>query len=192
MGDEYFFSVQGVAIASAAFTDNDLAPLEVAHELRTLRLPNTHVTDAGLKRLCKLTDLATLELMLTDVTDHGLQYLKVFTKLQDLNLIDTEVTDEGLSYLPHFPHLERLWIGKYDIQGQKEQPISDITDSGLSHIARQTNLKTLVLRNTKVTREGIERLKSAIPGVRIEKGRASRPDRRGDRFVEAESRWVPE
>jgi hypothetical protein len=65
MGDEYFFSVQGVAIASAAFTDNDLAPLEVSHELRTLRLSDTHVTDAGLERLCNLTNLAALELRRT-------------------------------------------------------------------------------------------------------------------------------
>jgi hypothetical protein len=192
MGDEYFSSVQGVAIASVAFTDDDLAPLEVSHELRTLRLSDTQVSDAGLKRLCNLTNLAALELRRTDVTDDGLQYLKAFTKLQDLNLVDTEVTDKGLSYLPHFPELERLWIGKYDILGETEQPISDITEAGLCHIARQTNLRTLVLRNTKVTPEGIERLKRALPGLRINAGRASRANRRGNRFVEAESRSGPE
>jgi hypothetical protein len=68
VGDEYFFRAQGVVIASDLFGDADLAPLENLHRLRILRLPYTHLTDAGLKRLGGLGNLTTLELKLTDVT----------------------------------------------------------------------------------------------------------------------------
>jgi hypothetical protein len=192
LGDEYFFRVQGIAIASGAFRDNDLAPLEGLHGLRGLTLTNTHVTDAGLKRLAGLGNLTTLELKLTDVTDDGMQYLKAYSQLEDLNLIDTEITDKGLSSLPYFPKLYRLWIGKSNIQGEKEQPVSDITDAGLSAIERQSNLKRLVLYNAKITPEGIARLKSALPGLNVQISVTSRPNRRGDRFIESQQRWVPE
>ena len=192
MGDEYFFSVIGVAIASAKFTDADLWSLERGYEIHTLRLTDTHVSDTGLERLRHLTNLTTLELKRTDITDEGLRSLKRFANLQDLNLVDTEITDEGLAHVTDLQQLERLWIGKLDVQGVKDRQISEITDAGLSNIERLKKLKTLVLRNTRITSEEIDRLRRARPALRIDTGHGSRPNRRGNRFIEAESRWVPE
>ena len=119
-------------------------------------------------------------------------YLKAYPQLEELDLVDTEITDKGLCSLPYFPKLYRLWIGKYNVRGEQEQRVSDITDAGLSAIERQTNLKRLVLYNAKVTPQGIAKLKSALPGLNVQTSSPSRLNRHGVRYIESEERWVPE
>ena len=109
----------------------------------------------------------------------GMPYLKAYPQLEELDLVDTEITDKGLCSLPYFPKLYRLWIGKYNVRGEQEQRVSDITDAGLSAIERQTNLKRLVLYNAKVTPQGIAKLKSALPGLNVQTSSPSRLNRHG-------------
>ncbi len=42
-----------------------------------------------------------------------------------------------------------------------------ITDRGLPHLEGLKKLKTLDLKDTKVTATGVERLRKALPGARI-------------------------
>ena len=42
-----------------------------------------------------------------------------------------------------------------------------VTDSGLIHLSRQTNLEDLLMGDTQITDGNIEKLKKALPRTRI-------------------------
>jgi hypothetical protein len=49
-------------------------------------MPNTHITDAGMKELGKLISLTMLDLNHTQITDAGLKEIKQLKQLSDLEL----------------------------------------------------------------------------------------------------------
>jgi hypothetical protein len=44
---------------------------------------------------------------------------------------------------------------------------TDVTDAGLAHLEKLTDLKSLFLDNTNVTSEGVEKLQRALPNCQI-------------------------
>ena len=194
MGDEYFLTVDGVAIGSQYLTDDDLTVFQDLTRLRVLRLSNGQLTDRGLEKLTNLSNLTDLDLNFTLISDAGMPHLSRLTNLKELSLKSTNVTDAGLPYLLDMRKLEKLRLGHYNLKGRDadEQPVSNITDDGLSCLAGLRNLKMLVLLNTKATPEGLQRLKDAIPNLTIQAGAGYMPESRGSRFIKEERRWVKE
>ena len=93
----------------------------------------------------------------TGVTDAGLVFIKSCTKLNRLYLGGDAISDAGREF-KGLTHLFELCL-----RG------TQVTDAGLDHLKGLTALSRLDLSETRVTAEGIKKLKKALPkcGVNI-------------------------
>ena len=157
MGDEYFFTVDGVEFGNSKVDDTSLSAIKQFTNLTRLTLADTEITDAGLEHIKDLTDLEVLKFYpARRVTDAGMAHLKGLKNLRTLILLGTKMTDAGLAHIEGLTTLGHLNVNS----GQ-------ITDRGLVRVESLTNLKVLVLNNTEVSGEGIKRLQKALPSCAI-------------------------
>jgi Leucine Rich repeat len=104
--------------------DDDLRHLEGLQEkLRRVNLSRTHITDAGLARLCAMRRLEQLRLASPNVHDEGLKNLQGLKNLRFLHLISTPITDAGLDQLHTLTSLESLYLDD-----------TKVTDEGLGRL----------------------------------------------------------
>ncbi len=103
----------------------------------------------------------------TKVTDNHLEKLKVFPKLRSLGVNNTAITDDGV---------EHLKTSDKSLEHVKELPElrilvvcgNPVTDSGLEQLKGMTNLKHVYIYATKITSNGAKKLRTALPGAKIE------------------------
>lgn len=162
--------------------DMELADIGQLTELGGLYLDETKVTDAGLQHLENMKGLIALGLRKTSITKcpplskmSQLQNLDLgFTQVEQvdtsglrslvsLNLRATRINDKTLANLSPLPNLESL-----DIAGSLGEP-PRITDEGLAHLrkSKYPKLKTVYLYDTKVSPDGVARLKAEFPGIKV-------------------------
>lgn len=147
-----------IVLSFTPFTDVGLKELRNLENLTALKLIHTQITDAGLTHLRDLKNLATLDLSETPITDTGLKELRELKNLRDLGLRDTKITDAGLKELSTFKNVARLGIRN-----------TRVTDAGLIYLIRLTNLQYVRIHGTQVTSAGVDTLKSAFPGLEIDR-----------------------
>ncbi len=91
--------------------DECLKWLAHSHELASINLYFTPITDDGLRYLRAFPKLEVLCIDGGLLTDAGLQYLAEIPTLRELCLIECpNLSDEGISWLPDLPELESLAI----------------------------------------------------------------------------------
>ena len=102
-------------------------------------------------------------------------------KLRDLDLYGSPIDDAGCQLLPkYFPHLDSLDLRKSKITDMALESIADlpelnllildrtaISNAGLAKLGRLSRLRHLSVTNTGVDQEGIDALKTAIPGLNV-------------------------
>jgi WD40 repeat protein len=140
-------------------SDNALVHLKGITTLNGLILGGSRarITDTGLANLSGLVNLESLFLDGTQVTNGGLKHLRGMTKLRTLELNHLKgVTDEGLAELSVLSNLNRLSL-----------PGTGVSDAGLAHLCRIKTLTSVYLNRTKVTAEGVKRLKASLPSCRV-------------------------
>lgn len=94
-------------LSSTSITDQSVAMLAPAENLRMIRLSETGITDASLDTLAELTTLESVNLYGTSVTDEGVKKLTALPNLKRLYLWQTEVTPEAIEELKKaLPELE--------------------------------------------------------------------------------------
>lgn len=142
-------SLVTVSFSSEKIRDEDLVHVQRLENIKTLYLPNTSVTDAGLRdHVSKMKTLVNLYLVGSKVTEDGLQYLLELDKLKVLYIGDLPIGDEVLETIAQLDGLVGLSLDR-----------TQITDEGISqHIATMPNISMLFLRGTKVTDEGLSSL----------------------------------
>ena len=150
--------IVAVDLKGTEFDDKAAIHLAVLKDVRSINLSETKVTDAGLVHLAKLPNIRRLFLYGTKVTDKGLPHLKGLVSLETLCLDETRVSDEGLSNLSGLVALEVLHL-------RSRLPVSD---RSIPLIIRFEKLRELKGEGTKITPEGLERLKRKLPDCRIE------------------------
>ena len=106
------------------------------------------VTDAGVSHLSGLANLQTLHLSYSQIGDESLRVLSKLPRLQELAAPGSRFTDRGLAYLKDATGLEQLSVGN----------ARKITDAGMIHLGRLTNLTSLDLENAEITDHGLEQL----------------------------------
>jgi len=115
-------------------------------------------TDEELRLLLRPKGIFKLTVESQNVTSAGLQTVAKLEGLEQL-LLDVNVDPEGLGVLGECQSLKSL-----NLYGE------DITDASLHFLADIATLKEVAIgTNTKVTRQGIERLKSARSDLKIRK-----------------------
>lgn len=148
-------------LAASSVTDSGLAHVGKLTKLEQLILGYTGITEAGLKNLEGLNALKFLDLAGVDLSREGLIQLQSLSSLGGLNLSQTSITDDDLEPLTGLETLTMLMLGHNEI---------GISDAGLEHLKRLTNLEHLSLQGTKVTEAGIHELKEALPDCDIQSG----------------------
>lgn len=136
-------------------TDDDLVPLGGVVNLRGLSINSRSITNVGLAHLGGLTGLRRLFLAGAQIDD--LAPIRHLVGLEYLGIPLTRVTDAGLAPVANFPRLDMIAMGSN----------ANLTDHGLRHLAGLKRLRTLHIRNTMLTDEGIAALRKALPQVRI-------------------------
>jgi internalin A len=163
----HFNRVRDLNLASSKFDDRGVAELiEMGHHLVRLNLAATAVTDDGMERLSFLRGLEVLDLSQTKITGAGLRYLP--SGLKRLNLSGAPLADASLGHLEPLNVLEELDLS--------ETPISDEALPHIRTMAEAQGMKMgsrrfmeLNLHKTQVSDKGIEALKRALPGLRVER-----------------------
>jgi beta-lactamase regulating signal transducer with metallopeptidase domain/Leucine-rich repeat (LRR) protein len=153
--------------AMSDITDNGLANLTKLRSLKKLQIGSSQVTDKGLSYLSQIKTLERLDLPQRDqrITDIGFAHLGKLPNLKILHVSRAHYadpkknkeyyTDKGLAELAKCRSLEELSIGSIGI-----------TDAGMEHIAKLTNLKMLNLFGCdNVTNAGLAKL-TALKSLR--------------------------
>jgi hypothetical protein len=154
-----FDGLRQVALWGTNITDRGLAKLEGCPDLHYLTLwRNKSITDEGIKSITQLRKLHTLEIYGPTLSDAGLAHISDLPNLKELLLIDPipGITDSGLKHISQMTSLTMLIV-----EGR------DVTDQGVHHLAKLVNLQELALTGTKVTSDGVQRLKAALPGCQV-------------------------
>ena len=172
-------------VHDSSVSNDDLEHLAGLREVEWLDLSSTRattaqkprITDAGLKHLTQWTRLRTLNLHGNPITDAGLAHLQLLPRLERLQLGGTRVTGEGLRRLSHLKWL-RLdaapitddglrYVASLTNLGQLYLDGTSVSDAGLKHLHGLTRLRVLNLHGTRVTAEGVARLRLALPFVAV-------------------------
>ncbi len=88
-----------VDLSATKVTDQAVAQLASAKNLRLIRLAETGITDAAIDTLLKLPSLESINLYGTKVTDAGVSKLSSMPNLKNLYLWETAVTPEAVKAL---------------------------------------------------------------------------------------------
>ena len=140
-------------------SDEGVGHLRRLKHLRSLSLPTSLLTDAGMAYLGEMTQLEELaigngngrvvprepangtldESIVANVTDAGLKRLQALRELRSLTLFGTRITDDGLESLKQFIHLR-----KHNIRLLK----GGVTERGLAHLKNVPSLRDLAIEDS--------------------------------------------
>jgi len=116
------------------------------------------VNRAFLQLLPKMSKLNHVNFYLARLDTDDIPLIASAPKLEIADLVDTGISDAGLA---HLAKADKLW----QVNVEKNP---GVTDAGLDSLAKLPKLKHVLLRGTKVTAAGIDRLKKSLPRCRIE------------------------
>lgn len=142
-------------LAGSNISDRGIEVLHKAPHMAVLELSHTNVTGASLRVIGGLKELEGLFLRYVVVMDDDLIHLKG-SDLRVLDLAGTLVTDAGLQHLLAVPELEHLFLDD-----------AAVTDRGLAIVQKMANLRSLRVRGTAVTAQGVLALKAARSDIEI-------------------------
>lgn len=94
-------------LSATSLTDDSVALLAAAKELKMVRLSETEISDEALETLAKMPSLESINLYGTRVTDAGVKKLKILPNLKRLYLWQTDVSQGVITELEEaLPELE--------------------------------------------------------------------------------------
>lgn len=114
------------------------------------------VDDADLRVLSGNEKLVAINLYRTRVSDSGVAALAECPSLFAVDLSRTRVTDEAIEDLARLPELKSLRLFG-----------ASITDGAIESLSEMKYLAELYLNDTRVTPEGLARLKAALPETEV-------------------------
>jgi len=135
----------------------DNAPLQKFTGLRKLYLRDTRISDLTLARkLGSMRSLEVLDLARTRISNAGIAGLAQLTALRELDLAYAQLDDEGFAKLGALTLLEKLNLDS-----------THLTDVSIGALAGYSKLRQLDLYHSLVTRQGVDKLRAATPGLRV-------------------------
>jgi hypothetical protein len=130
--------------------------LKQLSKLESLSLIDSQFGNSEAEKLKEMPNLKTLFLYNSAIGDEGLAQLRHLNNLEMLGLGGTKVTDQGIAYISVLPKIKYLSAND-----------TVISDSSIESFAKMSSLRELELYKTHVTREGIGRMRKAMPHCKI-------------------------
>lgn len=137
-------------------SDSDFEHIPAWPNLEELDLSDSKITDEGLKHIRLFPKLKKLSLAFSDISDRGMKVLSQLPELESLNLHRTSITDIGVEELTKANHLQVLHLSQ-----------TFVINACLEDVAKMKSLRIVTLSNTKVSVEGITKLKTLRPDLEI-------------------------
>jgi serine/threonine protein kinase/Leucine-rich repeat (LRR) protein len=146
-----------------SFKTSDLTATGVEHltalkSLGSLRLVGcSSLNDASLSPLTRFPCLHTLDLSRSSVTDSGLVHIGRHPGLQSVTLDGCrQITSEGVKHLAEMPMLRML-----------DMRLTSLDDTAAAPLRQISSLRLLDLRNSGMTRVGVEEIQRGLPRCAI-------------------------
>jgi hypothetical protein len=139
--------------------DDRLKHLRGSAKLAYLALPRNEIDGPGLEHLAKLK-LKKLGLEFNNISDKTLPHLSQLITVENLALSYCRgVTDKGIQSgtLQKMTNLKQLGL-----RGMKL-----VTDASLDDLVKFGHLEHITIRETKISTEGVEKLKKAMPKTEV-------------------------
>ncbi|MEO1997722.1 MAG: hypothetical protein ABGZ17_20865 [Planctomycetaceae bacterium] len=175
--------LRSLSLSTCVLSRDGLRPLTRLHSLRFLSLVDTPLGQINSGQISQLTGLVELNLAGTAITDAGIDGLGAFRRLETLNLTDTQVTLNGLFQHGRLPRLKNLSLDRTpagDTSGavlQRAVHLEHLSLNGTSigdrivdDLIQLKSLNRLSVLNTRLTEDGIERIKVALPDCELHYG----------------------
>ena len=145
-----------ISVARSDVTDDDLAVISSAKQLRKLDLYGTNISDAGLVHVSKLGNLDSLNLGFCHrLTNESVDSIVKLKRLKYLNLgFCRRISDAALERLGALTELETLNLS-----------LTSVGDNSLKQISMLKKLDALDLDGTAITNEGLKPL-TTLPRLR--------------------------
>ena len=135
-------------------TDEGLAKLASLQRLEDLNLGDTKITGTGFANV-KFTSLKKLSFReCNKLTVDGFKQIVKCQNLEKLNLIKSNIEDPFLQEIAKLPRLKTLWVDH-----------TKVTNAGLPYLNSMAQLKSLEIRGTAITREGMLQLWKHLPDL---------------------------
>jgi Leucine-rich repeat (LRR) protein len=172
--------LEEVNLEGCQVTDAGLANLKGLTNLTFLELSSTPLTNAGLLHFQSHRRLKQLWLEQTQISDVSLPLIVQNRGLTHLDLAGTQVTDQGCAHLAGLTHLEMLSIHSTGITTNVTPTLKQLPKLKYLYLMRTSigddavpdlgclKLQQLDIRFTKITPDGYEKLKQALPNCNIE------------------------
>jgi hypothetical protein len=162
------------------FREVSLERIHALPHLRRLSLHGENIDDA-LAQLQDLPHLLTMEIESRDQSTHWLKRLPKFNSLETLQISGGRRAGFDLSPVAELAHLRNLSLSIYRLTDEDLETLgklrelatlslrlsTDITDASIPFLTDQTSLKTLDITHTKITDQGVDRLRTALPAVEV-------------------------
>jgi hypothetical protein len=162
------------------FDDEVVATVKQMKTVDVLWLNNCPITNAGVAQLKEMPQLKSVWLNTQQLSDDIWESLAQLPKLESLTVFSTpNLIGRGIAKLSALP-LAKLELSGADYSDYVLREVAmlplleglsihdvPISDLGLAHLAG-TALTSVELRRTQVTREGVEKLRKALPQCKIE------------------------
>lgn len=144
------------ARGAATVTDEGLAALAGCSHVRGIDMQGANAGTAGLAHLRGLASLEFLAIV-PNFDDAGVAVFDNCANLRTFWAGGTKVTDAGIARLRGRAQLRVVRVSD-----------TELSDAGLAHLKECPALDYLFIRNTKVTRDGVEDFARAKPKCKIE------------------------
>jgi len=148
-------TVDELHLLDCGLKDDRLEHLRGSPKLTYLALERNEIDGPGLEHLAKLK-LTKLGLEFNNISDKTLHHLLQLTSVEDLALSYCRgVTDQGIQSgtLQKMIHLKRLGL----------RGLTQVTDATLDDLVKFSHLDHITIRETKISLDGVERMKKTMP-----------------------------
>ncbi len=125
----------------------------------SFRTASSGMPAEAFEQLRQLATLSELDLGGAKITDEQLAHVADLANLTALNLSQTEIGDAGLDHLAKLQKLSSL-----NLFGTR------ISDAGVAKLSQLNHLQRLYVAGTAVTGPALAALKSALPGLTLDRG----------------------
>lgn len=180
-------NVKRLTIVSSTIDGDDFMNIRKFRGLTVLRIAQSSIGD-GYLVLREFPGLQVVSLSGPLVSNEYLAQIASNSKINTVSLIDTAVDSDGMATIGQMKNLSFLRLKSSTIQGnglRRLTPLgslaivdldgSNIDDDDVMAVRDMTTIRSLTLTGTRVTAEGVSKLKGAMPNCEVRSGVGSNP-----------------